>query len=54
MTPYNTLKKKSTNKNHYNDNYSASIFAMHALFAFVFYLPDTYSCVYVALEDVPG
>jgi len=30
MTPYNTLKEKSTNKNYYDDNYSASIYAMLA------------------------
>jgi len=34
MITEKTLKEESTNKNYYDDNYSASIYAMHALFAF--------------------
>ena len=37
VTPYKTLKEELNNKNHYDDNYSASIYAMHALFAFQFF-----------------
>ena len=38
VTPYKTLKEKLNNKYHYDDNYSASIYAMHALFALNTYL----------------
>ena len=38
MTPYNTLKKKSTNKNHYDDNYSAFHIRDARSFALITYL----------------
>ena len=41
VTLQKTFKEESSHKNHYDDNYSASIYAMLALFAFVFtYLND--------------
>ena len=42
VTPYNALQEEPTNKNHYDDNYSAfHIRDARSLSLFVFYLPST-------------
>ena len=39
VTPYNTLKEESTNKNHCDDNYSASIRDARSFALYYTYLP---------------